>query len=135
MALTTWAGDRVRKGDVGISKNCLNADEMDLLNPLTTMFLDFAELRARDRQKITMAEWVTQIDRFLTFNECVPRRTGFNPQPSRRTAGTTLAGPASTSDRMFQSTAVPEDGWNNHVLTAPPASCGFNPQPPGQPHI
>jgi hypothetical protein len=69
MALTTWAGERVRKGDVGISKNYLNADEMDLLNRLTTMFLDFAELRALDRQKITMAEWVTQTDRFLTFNE------------------------------------------------------------------
>jgi hypothetical protein len=69
MALTTWAGERVRKGDVGISKNYLNADEMDLLNRLTSMFLDFAELRALDRQKITMAEWVTQTDRFLTFNE------------------------------------------------------------------
>jgi hypothetical protein len=69
MALFTWSGDRVRKGDVGISKNYLNADEMDLLNRLTTMFLDFAELRARDRQKITMAEWVAQTDRFLTFNE------------------------------------------------------------------
>lgn len=69
MALTNWSGNRVRKADVAISKNYLQAAEIDVLNRLTTMFLDFAELRARDRQSISMAEWIEQTDRFLTFNE------------------------------------------------------------------
>jgi len=69
MALTSWAGDRVRKSDVTISKNYLNVDEMDHLNRLTTMFLDFAEMRALDRKATTMREWIEQTDRFLAFNE------------------------------------------------------------------
>lgn len=69
MGLTTWKGDRVRKGDVTISKNYLTADEMSDLNRLTTMFLDFAEERARRRQTTTMADWAGQADRFLDFNE------------------------------------------------------------------
>jgi hypothetical protein len=69
MALTAWKGQRVRKGDVTISKNYLDADEIDTLNRLTTGFLDFAELRAKNRQSTTMADWVAQTDRFLVFNE------------------------------------------------------------------
>lgn len=69
MSLTNWKGKRVRKGDVTISKNYLTADELDTLNRLVTGFLEFAELRAKNRQTTTMAEWVTQTDRFVTFNE------------------------------------------------------------------
>ena len=69
MALNTWKGSRVRKADVTIAKNYLNADESTELNRLTTMFLDFAEDRASRRQQITMADWIDQTDRFLTFNE------------------------------------------------------------------
>lgn len=69
MALTSWKGKRVRKGDVVISKNYLNADEIDTLNRLVTGFLEFAELRAKNRQTTTMAEWVAQTDRFVAFNE------------------------------------------------------------------
>jgi hypothetical protein len=46
----------------------LDLEEIELLNLLTTMFLDFADLRARDRQAITMDEWTRQTDEFLTFN-------------------------------------------------------------------
>lgn len=69
MALTSWKGDRVRKGDVATSKNYLTAEEISDLNLLTTAFLDFAELRARSRQQTTMSEWTAQTDRFVTFNE------------------------------------------------------------------
>lgn len=69
MGLITWKGERVRKGDVSTSKNYLNAEEISDLNLLTTRFLDFAEDRARRRQQITMAEWISQTDRFLTFDE------------------------------------------------------------------
>lgn len=69
MGLTTWEGDHVRKKDVVVSKNYLAEDEITELNRLTTMFLDFAEDRARRRQQVLMHEWVAQTDRFLDFNE------------------------------------------------------------------
>lgn len=69
MGLTTWDSDRIRKKDVVVAKNYLVEEEITELNRLTTMFLDFAEDRARRRQSIVMDEWVTQTDRFLDFNE------------------------------------------------------------------
>ncbi|WP_196449538.1 virulence RhuM family protein [Planomonospora sp. ID82291] len=69
MGLTSWQGGRVRKSDVAISKNYLDSDEISTLNMLTTQFLDFAELRARRRQQITMAEWAEATDRFIAANE------------------------------------------------------------------
>lgn len=69
MALTTWKGGKVRKADVTVSKNYLDAQEMEALNRLTTMFLDFAEDRALRRQETRMADWIGQTDRFLVFNE------------------------------------------------------------------
>jgi hypothetical protein len=69
MALTAWAGDRVRRTDVTVSKNYLDAAEIESLNRLTTMFLDFAEDRASRRQETRMADWIAQTDRFLAFNE------------------------------------------------------------------
>jgi hypothetical protein len=69
MALTSWTGDRVRKADVTVSKNYLDAGEIEQLNRLTTMFLDFAEDRASRRQETRMADWIAQTDRFLAFNE------------------------------------------------------------------
>lgn len=59
LGLTTWAGGRVRKGDVDIAKNYLTESEVSELNRLTTMFLDFADDRARRRQSTTMVDWVT----------------------------------------------------------------------------
>jgi hypothetical protein len=69
MALTSWTGERVRKTDVTVSKNYLDTPEIESLNRLTTMFLDFAEERASRRQETRMADWIAQTDRFLAFNE------------------------------------------------------------------
>jgi hypothetical protein len=69
MALTHWSGDRVRKSDAIVSKNYLDVQELDQLNRLVTMFLDFAEDRALRRIETRMAEWIAQTDRFLNFNE------------------------------------------------------------------
>lgn len=69
MGLTHWVGDRVRKSDAMVSKNYLDVQELDQLNRLVTMFLDFAEDRAMRRIETRMADWVAQTDRFLSFNE------------------------------------------------------------------
>ena len=53
MALTSWTGARVRKQDVTIAKNYLSADEVDTLNRLVVIFLEQAELRAKERNYYT----------------------------------------------------------------------------------
>lgn len=69
MALTAWKSGRVRKDDVIVAKNYLRADEIDQLNRIVTMFLDFAELRAMQRSSIRMADWRQNVDSFIQFNE------------------------------------------------------------------
>jgi hypothetical protein len=69
MALTTWQGNQVRKQDIFIAKNYLNEDELDSLNRLVVIFLETAELRAKNRVDITMKFWKENIDRVLEFND------------------------------------------------------------------
>ena len=69
MGLTTWKGQRVRKQDVGTSKNYLDEAEIRDLNLIVTMFLDTAELRASRRQVMTSSEWDQVLNRFLAVNE------------------------------------------------------------------
>ena len=69
MALTTWSGSRVRKQDVIVAKNYLTADEVDSLNRLVVIFLEQAELRAKERKQLTLDYWRTNVDRLLEFNE------------------------------------------------------------------
>ena len=69
MGLTSWQGSIVRKQDVAIAKNYLNADEIRDLNEIVTMYLDYAERQARQRKTITMEQWAEKLDAFLTFNE------------------------------------------------------------------
>lgn len=69
MGLTAFKGSKVRKGDVTIAKNYLGHLELDELNRLVTLFLDTAELRAKNRKVMTMTDWESEIDRLLTFTE------------------------------------------------------------------
>jgi hypothetical protein len=69
MALTSWKGNVVRKQDIFIAKNYLNEDEIDTLNRLVVIFLETAELRAKNRIDITMKFWHENVDRILAFNE------------------------------------------------------------------
>lgn len=69
MGLTSWKGSVVRRGDVAISKNYLKPDELDELNRIVTMYLDFAEDQAKRRKTMTMKEWEEKLDAFLSFNE------------------------------------------------------------------
>ena len=69
MGLTSWKGSIVRKQDVAIAKNYLNADEIKDLNEIVTMYLDYAERQARQRKTVTMEQWSDKLDAFLEFNE------------------------------------------------------------------
>ena len=72
MGLTTWKNapkGKIRKTDVGIAKNYLNEKELNGLNRIVTMYLDFAELQASRGVVMYMKDWVKRLDAFLQFNE------------------------------------------------------------------
>ena len=72
MGLTTWKHapeGRIYQADVTIAKNYLGKEEMDKLNRLVSMYLDYAENQAKKGIPMTMADWVKRLDAFLQFNE------------------------------------------------------------------
>ena len=73
MGLTTWknsgTGGKVLKSDITVAKNYLKQDEIDELNIIVNMYLDYAELQAKRNKAMKMAEWVEKLDTFLAFNE------------------------------------------------------------------
>ena len=69
MGLTNWRGGKVRKQDVTIAKNYLNEDELQALNNLVEQYLVFAEGQAMRRIPMSMADWITKLDGFLSLND------------------------------------------------------------------
>lgn len=69
MALTSWKGTIVRKQDIYIAKNYLIADEIDTLNRLVIIFLETAELRAKERIDINISFWKENVDRIIQFSD------------------------------------------------------------------
>jgi hypothetical protein len=69
MGLSTWKGDVVRKSDVSIAKNYLSETEIDELNRIVVMWLDFAEDQARRRKQVFLGDWESRLNEFLRFNE------------------------------------------------------------------
>ena len=72
MGLTTWKNapnGMIRKPDVSIAKNYLNESEIDDLNRIVSMYLDYAERQAKKGQVMYMKDWVKKLDAFLQFNE------------------------------------------------------------------
>lgn len=77
MALTSWKGAVVRKQDIYIAKNYLKDDEIDMLNRLTVLFLDSAELRVKERKDLTLNYWRDNVDALLNFqNKDVLKNAG-----------------------------------------------------------
>jgi len=69
MGLTSWLKNEVRKTDVTIAKNYLQENEIEELNRIVVMWLDFAEDQALRRKQVFMKDWKTRLDEFLVFNE------------------------------------------------------------------
>jgi hypothetical protein len=69
MGLTTWKAGEVRKTDVIVAKNYLGEQEIDELNRIVVMWLDYAEDQARRRKQVFMKDWERKLDEFLAFNE------------------------------------------------------------------
>ena len=71
MALSNWKGAKVRKQDIYTAKNYLTEDEIDSLNRFVVVFLETAELRAKDRQDIDTKFWQNNIDKIIQLNDKV----------------------------------------------------------------
>lgn len=69
MGLTVWKGEIVRKSDVTVAKNYLGETEIEELNRIVVMWLDFAEDQARRRKQVFLRDWQERLDQFLQFNE------------------------------------------------------------------
>ena len=69
MGLTAWKSGVVRKGDVTVAKNYLREGEINELNRIVVMFLDFAEDQARRRKQIFLHNWQARLADFLRLNE------------------------------------------------------------------
>ena len=69
MGLKTWKGEIVRQTDVTVAKNYLRSEEVDELNRIVVMWLDFAEDQARRRKQIFLRQWQDKLDDFLRFND------------------------------------------------------------------
>ena len=65
---TTRPGGVVRKDDVGIAKNYLTADELQVLNRVVNLYIEYAELQALERKPMTMRDWIAKLDEFLKIS-------------------------------------------------------------------
>lgn len=70
MGMTSFLGEGHPKSkDITIAKNYLNEKEMDVLNRLVTMYLDFAELQAINGTAMYMKDWIAKLDKFLMASD------------------------------------------------------------------
>ncbi len=68
MGLTAWTGAFPKKSDAEIAKNYLSEDEVDTLNRIVNLYLDFAELQAKEHQPMYMRDWIQKLDDFLKLS-------------------------------------------------------------------
>ena len=65
---TTRPGGIVRKEDVAIAKNYLTEAELQVLNRVVNLYIEYAELQALERKPMTMRDWITKLDEFLKIS-------------------------------------------------------------------
>lgn len=88
MGLTAFKGAKVRKTDVTVVKNYMTQEEISTLNLIVNMYLDYAELQAKQHHEMHMADWEEKLNQFLQFNG---REVLQNPGKVRREVAEALA--------------------------------------------
>ena len=68
MGLTSWTGALPKRTDAEIAKNYLSSDELDTLNRIVSLYLDFAELQAKSHKHMYMKDWIQKLDDFLKLS-------------------------------------------------------------------
>lgn len=69
MGLTTWTGMMPKRTDAEFAKNYLNEEEIDTLNRIVNLYIDYAELRAKDHKPMYMQDWIQKLDDFLRLSD------------------------------------------------------------------
>lgn len=69
MGLTTWTGMMPKRTDAEYAKNYLNEEEIDTLNRIVNLYVDYAELRAKDHKPMYMRDWIEKLDDFLRLSD------------------------------------------------------------------
>lgn len=69
MGMTSFTGQMPKRTDIGVAKNYLNADELDTLNRIVSLYLEFAELQAKNRRVMYMRDWTAKLDDFLRLSD------------------------------------------------------------------
>lgn len=65
---TTRPGGIVRKDDAAVAKNYLTEDELQVLNRIVNLYIEYAELQAMERRPMTMGDWIAKLDEFLKIS-------------------------------------------------------------------
>jgi len=121
MGLTNWKGAKVRKGDVTVAKN-YQADEIQELNRIVTMCLDYTEDQAKRRRVLYMKDWRERLDAFLKFND---REILDNPGKVAKEVADKLAEQpydAFHARRLAAEAKADEDAFNAVVRSLPAAA-------------
>ena len=69
MGITTLDTNSIKSTDVTVAKNYLSEQEIDELNRIVVMWLDYAEDQAKRKQQVFLKDWENKLDSFLEFNE------------------------------------------------------------------
>jgi Virulence protein len=72
MGLTSWRKSphgKIYPSDISVAKNYLNKKELDSLNRIVTMYLDYAEMQAARNKPMYMKDWIDKLNAFLKFSE------------------------------------------------------------------
>ncbi len=69
MGLTSWTGMMPKRSDAEYAKNYLNEEEIDMLNRIVNLYIDFAEIRAKDHKPMYMRDWIAKLDDFLRLSD------------------------------------------------------------------
>jgi hypothetical protein len=65
---TTRPGGIIRRNDVSVAKNYLTEEELNVLNRIVSLYIEFAELQALERRPMTMHNWIAKLDEFLKIS-------------------------------------------------------------------
>lgn len=69
LGMTNWLGEKPRKDEAAIAKNYLTPEELDALNRIVNIYLEFAELQALNRKPMYMQSWIEKLDEYLRLSE------------------------------------------------------------------
>ena len=108
MGLTTWENapdGKILKADVTIAKNYLSKDEMNYLERIVSLYLDYAELQAERKIPMSMEDWAKRLDGFLEFNgnELLTGPGKINAEQAKLHAETEYEKYRIIQDRLYES--------------------------------